>query len=228
MSRPSTDPRSTVRSTRDAVAGRVALLGGVVFAGAYFVNDTVRGAVATRPLPLPNAPAPELLDYVRGEPLALVLPALVQVVSVAGLLLFALAVRRIAGPPASRGATAVVVAVAAMVVSAAASILEARVALPDGPTLIVHQGAFLAGGVAHVVSLGVAVALLGQLFAARGIRVLSIVVGVPALLSLISVVWFYGAAFILLGRLLAIVWVIVAGLALAFSSRPLRTVGADR
>lgn len=233
-SRPSATT-STSTAGRRAVrpAGAAALLGAVVFLGAYLANDAARGAVATREMPLPNAAPEVLLEYVRGEGPALVLPALTHLVSVAGLLLFVLALLRVAPvgagtAPARWGPVAVVVAVASMTVSAALSILTATVTLSDTVTLVVHQASFVTGGVAHVVALGLGVALLGRMFAARGVRVFSVVAAVPAILSVISLVWFYGNALILVGRVLSMAWVLVAGAVLAVAARPLRDTEPER
>jgi hypothetical protein len=44
----------------------------------------------------------------------------------------------------------------------------------------------------------------------KPVRVLAYVAAVPALLSVVSLVWFQGAVFILLGRLLCMVWAVSA------------------
>jgi hypothetical protein len=69
------------------------LLGAAVFVGFYIVNDLVRSAVATSPLPLPNAPDDDIYRYVTGEHLAVGLPAAAHLLSSVGLLIFVLASR---------------------------------------------------------------------------------------------------------------------------------------
>jgi hypothetical protein len=202
------------------------LLGAAVFVGFYIVNDLVRSAVATSPLPLPNAPDDDIYRYVTGEPLAVGLPAAAHLLSSAGLLMFVLASRQVeprrAGDLADWwSCLAGLVAVAALTASAALSItLAVAVALPAGVVLGLNQAAFVTGGTLHVASLGVYIALTGRTYAERSVRGLAWVAAVPAVLSLISLVWFYGTALILLGRLLSMAWLVLAGVALTRVRRP--------
>ena len=83
-----------------------------------------------------------------------------------------------------------------------------------------NQAAFVTGGTLHVASLGVYIALTGRTYAERSVRGLAWVAAVPAVLSLISLVWFYGTALILLGRLLSMAWLVLAGAALTRVRRP--------
>jgi hypothetical protein len=70
---------------------------------------------------------------------------------------------------------------------------------------------FIAGGTAHVVTLGLFVLLASRITGfGRGLRVLACVAAVPSVVSLISLFVFEGAALILLGRLLCMVWVLAA------------------
>jgi len=70
---------------------------------------------------------------------------------------------------------------------------------------------FIAGGTAHVLALGLFALLASRIPGyGRGVRVLAWVAAVPAVASLVSLIVFEGAALILLGRLLCMVWVVVA------------------
>ncbi len=114
------------------------LLGAAVFVGFYIVNDLVRSAVATSPLPLPNAPDDDIYRYVTGEPLAVGLPAAAHLLSSVGLLIFVLASRQVeprrAGDLADRWSRLVgLVAVATLTTSAALSTTPA-VAASSGST----------------------------------------------------------------------------------------------
>ncbi|MDV3222351.1 hypothetical protein, partial [Intrasporangium sp.] len=101
-----------------------------------------------------------------------------------------------------------------------ASILAWVLAVAAGTASVETVGAlrtanFIAGGTAHVVLLGVFVLLAARIpNTTKPIRVLSIAAAVPAVLSLSSLVVFEGAALILLGRLLCMVWAICAAVSL--------------
>jgi hypothetical protein len=90
---------------------------------------------------------------------------------------------------------------------------------------------FLAGGTLHVASLGIFI-VAASLIARRTkalpawICWLGIVVAVVGLLSLASLAIYYANAFILLGRLLGIVWCAAVGIALALGKRQPRAVAA--
>jgi hypothetical protein len=73
-----------------------------------------------------------------------------------------------------------------------------------------------AGGTLHVVALGVVVVLASRIpgFGKR-IRVFAYVAAVPALVSVVSLVWFNGSVFILLGRLLCMIWIVVAAVSVS-------------
>jgi hypothetical protein len=72
---------------------------------------------------------------------------------------------------------------------------------------------FISGGTAHVATLGLFILLASRTFS-KPVRVFGIVAAVPAIASLVSLVWFNGAALILLGRLLGMVWTIAAAVSL--------------
>ena len=49
----------------------------------------------------------------------------------------------------------------------------------------------------------------------KAVRVFAYVAAVPALLSVVSLVWFNGSVFILLGRLLCMTWTVVAAVSVS-------------
>lgn len=222
---------STIRPDRRPAM--LALLGAVAFAAFYFSVDIVQSAVANASLPMPNAPDDEVYHYFVTNQAAGALIAVAQLLSVGGLAVFIGYVRRILGPAteprAVWGQRAGWAAVAAMVVSVGLSLVLAFAAtdMSVGTVVAIRQATFIAGGVAHVVLLGTFVGLLGRELPHRGLRVFGIVAMVPALVSLISLVWFYGNAFILLGRLLCIAWTVAAGIALVLAAREVRAVEHD-
>lgn len=194
----------------------IALLGAVAFAAFYFSVNFLQ----TTPLPLPNAPDGEVYHYFATERVTGALIAVAQLLSVGGLAVFVTNLQR--GPFARpRTAWVGLSAVAAMVVSVGLSLVLALAApqMSVGAVVAVRQASFLFGGVVHVVLLGAYVGLVSRAATARGLRVFGVIAMVPALVSLVSLVWFYGNAFILLGRLLCIAWTVVAGVALVLSAR---------
>ena len=75
---------------------------------------------------------------------------------------------------------------------------------------------FVTGGTLHVVALGIFVLLASRIpgFGKR-IRVFAYVAAVPALVSVVSLVWFNGSVFILLGRLLCMIWIVIAAVSVS-------------
>ena len=209
-------------TSRPARSAATALGGALAFVACYLVA----GRVATAPLPLPGAPAEQVYAYMTGNAPAVALTALCQLASVAGLLVFVLAARRALGPAGDdrrvrQGQVVGVVAVLLMVVSSALGLVLAATAstLSVDTVVALRTANFLSGGVAHVMSLGVFVGLTRTAFPGRGIRVLGVIAAVPALLSVVSLAWFYASVLILLGRLLCMVWTVAAGVALVRRAR---------
>jgi hypothetical protein len=82
---------------------------------------------------------------------------------------------------------------------------------------------FVTGGTLHVLALGIFVLLASRMPGfGKAVRVFAYVAAVPALLSVVSLVWFNGSVFILLGRLLCMIWTVVAAVSV---SRRLRRDG---
>jgi hypothetical protein len=204
------------RSASELAAGVLAPVG---FLGAYLAATPVSSAVADRPLPMPNSPAAEVAAYYAANPLAVGLTASLQVVSVA---CFAVFVGFMA--PALRAVGAAwlprvgYLSVAAMVVSSALSATLAMVvtSASDAVVLALRQANFYAGGVVNVVTLGVfvvgAALLLGRerLFGAPT-RWFGFVAGGIAVLSVLSLAIYYASIALPVGRVLSMVWTIVAG-----------------
>ncbi|AXB47855.1 hypothetical protein [Amycolatopsis albispora] len=202
---------STAETTLDHRAVRLtAPVGAAVFLGSYLAVDLVAGDAER---PLPDAPATAIFDYVTGNATGVAMTGVMQLVSVLGLALFVHAVRRVRGTGASHlvGYAAVV----AMCLSVTASFVTAAFGadLSASTVAAITKGGFYAGGVGHVVLLGTYVWLTRGAFRARAIRIFGAVAAVPAFLSLSSLLFYYGNAFILLGRLLGMAWIIVAAVA---------------
>ena len=208
-------------SSRNRPASELAagVLAPVGFLGAYLAASPVSSAVADRPLPMPNSPAAEVAAYYAANPLAVGLTASLQVVSVA---CFAVFVGFLA--PALRAVGAAwlprvgYLSVAAMVVSSALSATLAMVvtSASDAVVQALRQANFYAGGVVNVVTLGVfvvgAALLLGRerLFGAPT-RWFGFVAGGIAVLSVLSLAIYYASVALPVGRVLSMVWTIVAG-----------------
>jgi hypothetical protein len=84
-----------------------------------------------------------------------------------------------------------------------------------GAVAVLREANFIGGGTAHVVALGLFAFLTSREGGfGRPVRVLSGVALVACMLSLSSLFVYQGAAFILLGRLLCMVWATVAAMSL--------------
>ena len=204
------------RSASELAAGVLAPVG---FLGAFLAAGPVMSAVADRPLPMPDSPVAEVAAYYAANPLAVALTAGLQVVSVA---CFAVFVGFLAPALRALGAGWLprvgYLSVAAMVVSSALSATLAVVvtSASDATVLALRQANFYAGGVVNVVTLGVFVVgsalVLGRerLFGAPT-RWFGVVAGGIAVLSVLSLAMYYASIALPVGRVLSMVWTIVAG-----------------
>lgn len=196
-------------------ARAAALAGAIVFPASYLAVDLVADAGER---PLPDAPASEIYSYLVDHTSSTALTGVMQLISVAGLAVFVHSVRRIVGNEgrARWGHIAGFTAVAAMCLSVLSLfVMSATVTdMSVGTASAVQTFAFLTGGVAHVLALGSYVWLTREKHPARGIRIFGAIAAVPAFLSLTSLLFFYGNMFILFGRLLCMVWVVAAAIAL--------------
>lgn len=219
-------------------------LSGVLFPAFFIAGDVLRGVLASLPLPLPTAPVEEAARYFAGSRTAVLVVGLCQVLAAISLFVFAGCVVGVVRRARSEGGA---LPGAPWALTAAGGILAATFLLICGllgmALVPVAAGGdlglvgtlrslnFLTGGTFHVASLGIFVGAAS--LAARRAKALpgwicwlGIVLAVPALLSLASVAVYFANAFILLGRLLAFVWCIAAGIALALGKRHQRGVVA--
>jgi hypothetical protein len=204
-----------------------AWLGAAVFTAGFVGNGLLSGMFADRPLPLPDAPQAEVLDYFAAEPVATAVSGIAILVSALGLAVFVRAVGAIA-PRDPRRSVAGAVAVAAWTVSGLLSLLLAVLGPtgPDGAVLLTRSLNFYTGGVIHVVALGAYVATLallrpGSRMFGRGVRGFGGFAAVCAMLSIASIVLYPASILLPVGRLLCMVWTITAGIRLARPTRGL-------
>ncbi len=205
------------RTTSGVGAGVLAPIG---FLGAYLAVGPVSGAFTDRELPLPGSPASEVAAFYAANPTAVVVTALLQVVSVACFAVFVAALA-----PALRAAGSAwlprvgYLSAAAMVVSSALSVTLAMIAPSAGDTTVavLRQASFYAGGVANVVLLGLfvfgsALVLGRERLFGKPTRWFGFIAGTLAMLSVSSLAFYYANAFLPVGRVLSMVWTVVAGI----------------
>lgn len=212
-------------STTPRAAGPIAAAAGflLAFLAVGFATDPL----ADRPLPMPWAPASEVAAYYAANPAAATINALLQVVSVACL---AVVVRyltpRLRAAGAGRLPVAGYLSVAAIVLSSLLSITLVLVAPSASADMVnvLRQANFYSGGVVAVVTLGVfvfgAALVLGRAGAiGRVARGFGLVAGALATLSVLSLAIFYATPLLPIGRVLCMVWTIVATVQLVRRSR---------
>jgi len=205
---------------RTASAFGPGVLAPIGFLAAFLAVGIVTGAVADRPLPMPGAPASEVAAYYAANPFAIMLTAGLQVLSVACLAVFvgflAPALRTLGAAWLPRVGY---LSVAAMVVSSALSVTLAMLgpSASDATVVALRQANFYAGGVVNVVTLGAfvlgsAVVLGRERLFGSPTRWFGIVAGGIAVLSVLSLVIYYASIALPAGRVLSMVWTIVAGI----------------
>lgn len=194
------------------------LLGAIAFLVCYLAVDVAAGAVRTGAMPLPGDPADAVYEYLRANTTASILTGALQALSVLGLAVVtagpATRIGSRRGPAVALGA----IAVAAMLASAGLSIATGIVAPSSSVDTVValRDAGFYTGGAAHVVALGLFVLLVSRAEGwTRPVKVMGWIAGVPAVLSILSVLWFYASPLLPVGRLLCMVFLIVAGASLA-------------
>ncbi len=189
------------------------------FLAAFLAAGPVSGAAADRPLPLPGSPASEVAAYFAANPLAVWLTAGLQVVSVT---CFAVFVGFLAPSLRAVGAGWLPrvghLSVAAMVVSSVLSVTLATVvtSATDATVVVLREANFYAGGVVNVVTLGVfvlgaAVVLGRERLFGTPTRWFGVAAGGIAVLSVLSLAIYYATLALPVGRVLSMVWTIVAG-----------------
>lgn len=212
-------PRGAYRARARTLPLVAAAAGFVLF---YLSNDLVTPSLASSALPLPDAPGEEVTAWFAENQLAATVTGILQVLSVGCLGAFVARLRRTApsgqATTLHRASRLGFAAVGLMVLSSVLGWVLAAVA-PEASVRTVEllrDGNFIAGGTAHVLALGLFVLLASRAPGiSRPLRVLAYVAVVPAVLSLSSLVVFQGAAFILVGRLLCMAWVISAAVSVA-------------
>ena len=229
-----------VSSNIPANTGMKRALTGILFAACYFVADFLRNALTSAPLPLPGAPVEEGARYVDGSRTAVLVVGVCQILSAVALFIFAGCVVNMVRRAQGEGGILLsltciggVLAAGLLLVCGTLGMVLVPVAASGDLDLLgtVRTANFLTGGTLHVASLGIFIGAVS--LAARRTKALpgwvcwlGIVVGVVALLSLASVFVYFANAFILLGRMLAFVWAISAGIVLARGKRQPRAVVA--
>lgn len=197
--------------------GPTLILAAVGFVLLYLSADFIAPTLASSALPLPNAPLEEARAWFTENQLAAVVLGACQFLSVSALAVFVTRLKRLAGPPqhaaAARATPWGLAAVGLMMLASVFMWLLAALAPSAtlGAVSALRTANFVAGGTAHVIALGIFVVLASRIPGmSKPIRVLGYVAATPAVLSVVSLVWFQGAAFILLGRLLCMIWTISA------------------
>jgi len=193
-----------------------ALVAALGFVLAYLSTEVALSVAASSALPLPTSSATVAREWYAANQLAAVLVGVCQAVSVLFLAWFA----GLVGSVRSRAWG--LLAVGLMLASSACTWLLATVAPTGslGTVDLLRDAGFITGGTAHVVALGVFVLLTTRDGSfGRPVRVLAVVAAVACVLSLSSLVVFEGAALILLGRLLCMVWALSAATSLLLRRR---------
>ena len=206
-----TQSEPTLGTIPHARTGLPALISACGFVLAYFTTEFVVSGVAKSALPLPDSSSTSARDWFATNQLAAVWMGACQAVSVLFLAWFTGAVGSRRGRP--WGLAAVVLMLLASLCAWVLAAVAPTASL--GTVEILRDANFITGGTVHVVALGAFAFLTsreGEF--GRPIRVLSTVAAVVCVLSLSSLFVFQGAAFILLGRLLCMVWAISAGVSL--------------
>jgi hypothetical protein len=211
---------------------RLWALGGIGFAAFFMAGDILNGVIASGSLPLPDASAREVVDFFAANTTATLVLGTCQLLSAVALFLFVGHVGSAVRPAPGGSRTGRVISVGGVLagvflaVSALLSCTLAVIAGDAEPGVVatVRDLNFLTGGVAHVVSLGVFVGMTCVAAARahllpRGIRWLGIVAAIPAVLSVISLVWYPGMVLLPIGRVLSLLWSIVAAVGLLRRSR---------
>ncbi len=200
----------------------VLIAAAVGFVLLYLATDFVTPNFASSTLPLPNDPVADVRDWYADNQLAAVLMGVTQFLSVSSLAAFVTrlpgVVRTVAQQVAAERARIWgLAAVALMMLSSALAWLLAAMA-PSASldtVSVLRTSNFIAGGTAHVLALGVFVLLAARMPGfGKPVRVLAYVAAVVSALSLSSLFFFQGAAFILLGRLLCMVWTVSAAVSI--------------
>ncbi|MEV7039640.1 hypothetical protein [Amycolatopsis sp. NPDC051061] len=192
-----------------------AITGAAVFLLAYLTVTFAGTALGDRSLPLPDASAADVAAYYSASPAAALVVAGLQVLSVLGFAVFARSVSR---RPAMVVAA---VSVLAMLVSSALTVVLTIVAGSASLETVqaLRLGSFYAGGVVNVVTLGVFVVIAAKGLAGAPTRWFGYAAGGLATLSVLSLAFYYASVLLPVGRVLSMVWTVIAAIVLARSGR---------
>lgn len=220
-----TAPASSTGTPRAAAVGATGFLLSYLFAG------PLSSSLATGTAPMPTAPGPVTARWVAENGLSVGVQAATMIVSVAFLTTFVVAVASLRASDSNTAHRTVPPAVVAAVGAAAAGVMIVSgvlaltmIAIVDGisaDTIAALRTAnFITGGTVHVALLGLFVLAASRATVfGRPLRVFAVVVAVIAVASLLSLGIFYASVLILAGRLLAMIWCVVAAVRLALRTR---------
>ncbi len=204
------------------------LLGAAVaFVAFYLATDFVAPNLASSALPRPDDPVGQVRDWYAENQVAAVMIGVSQFLSVSFLGVFALLLPWMARTETQHltlksARTWGVAAMGLMMASSALGSLLASVAADAhlGTVDAMRTANFVAGGTAHVAVLGIFVWMASRApgFGTPVRRLAAAAVGV-ALLSVTSLVLTFGAVFILLGRLLCMIWTVSAAVSIVRGCR---------
>jgi hypothetical protein len=198
---------------------RMPLIGALVFLVSFLAVTVVGAVLQTGSMPLPDAPVDDQVRFLVANTTASTVTGVLQALSAAGLAVAVAAVTRTGYGGTGRGLPAAtgIVAVVALLVSAALSIVLGVIAPTVAPDVVaaVRTASFLTGGVVHVVVLGLFVAVVSRRPGwTRPVAVLGVVAAVVAGLSLVSTLWSPASVLLPIGRLLCMAWAVTAGVSL--------------
>lgn len=172
------------------------LVGAAIFLLFYLSVSPMTGAVSTGELPLPGSAAGDVHEYLAANTTASVFTGVLQGISGLGLALVVASRSRmdsLATRPRTVGRIAGWVAVAAILASAVLSLVLGFIATTASTDLVaaIRDVSFYAGGVTHVVALGVLVLSVAVTRGwSRPVRIVCWIAGGLAVLSLLSVpIW---------------------------------------
>jgi hypothetical protein len=174
--------------------------------------------LASSPMPLPDDPAEQARAWYAENGLTASLTGVAQFLSVLCLGVFVVGLVAASRTSPQRTAARMarpwgLAAAALMIVSSVLGWLLAAVAADASLSAVtaLRTANFVTGGTLHVLALGIFVLLASRIPRfGKPVRVFAYVAAVPALVSVVSLVWFNGSVFILLGRLLCMIWIVVA------------------
>lgn len=213
-------------STRQA---RLWATSGWLFVALVIASLVINTALASAPYPSPFAPVEEIERYFAANSGAVRASGFLGVLAATSLLAFVAFVAstlRAAtgddGPLPSLALGGGLLASGSFLLSGLLGWVLARAATVEAPAVLraLHELTFLAGGPAHVLSLGVfvgasSIATLGRSQLPRWLSWLGVAAASLSLMSAAALLWTPATVLLPLGRLLAAIWIIGIGIVLA-------------